>query len=137
MFDLTKYIVRLVQTYEENAMAEGKWVRMLNEGNKNVRYKERSGRPPLAPKKHRSKTSDKKVRSKRRLTIFDWSINFQNSSQSLLREIVTENVCTTKNCIFPLKGQQTLKTRFVTSRRILQNEYVAINTHALIHLVNK
>ncbi|GBO33215.1 hypothetical protein AVEN_30887-1 [Araneus ventricosus] len=71
-------------------MSEGmvrKWVRMFNEGRENVHDEERSGSPSLITEEL-VLCIDEKVRSNRRFTISDLSMNFQNISRSLLHEIV-------------------------------------------------
>lgn len=87
------------ETYGENAMSEGvvrKWVRMFNEGRENVHDEERSGRPSLITEELRC--IDEKVRSNKRYTISDLSMNFPNISRSLLHEIVTEHLHYKKLC---------------------------------------
>ncbi|GBL71410.1 hypothetical protein AVEN_143506-1 [Araneus ventricosus] len=81
-------------------MSEGmvrKWVRMLNEGRKNVHDEERSGRPTLTTEELVGHL-DEKVLSNRRFTITDLSMNFQNISRSLLHEIATEHLHYKKLC---------------------------------------
>ncbi|GBO46363.1 hypothetical protein AVEN_177273-1 [Araneus ventricosus] len=81
-------------------MSEGmvrKWVRMFNEGRENVHDEERSGSPSLITEEL-VLCIDEKVRSNRRFTISDLSMNFQNISLSLIHEIVTEHLHYKKLC---------------------------------------
>ncbi|GBN74643.1 hypothetical protein AVEN_168165-1 [Araneus ventricosus] len=70
---------QISETYRENVTSEGmvgKWVRMFNEGSENVSEEVRSGRPSVITAELVS-CIDEKVRSNRRFTMSDLSMNFQ------------------------------------------------------------
>ncbi|GBM29926.1 hypothetical protein AVEN_111233-1 [Araneus ventricosus] len=70
---------QISETYRENVTSEGmvrKWVKMFNEGRGNVPEEVRSGRPSVITEELVS-CIDEKVRSNRRFTISDLSMNFQ------------------------------------------------------------
>ena len=81
----------ICQVYGDNAMSDGmvrKWVRMFNEGRKNVHDEARSGRPSLLDDYLVRKVNGR-VRDDRRFTISDLSLHFPQISMTLLYDIVS------------------------------------------------
>ena len=82
---------QICQVYGDNAMSDGmvrKWVRMFNEGRKNVHDEARSGRPSLLDDYLVRKVNER-VRDDRRFTISDLSLHFPHISRTLLYDIVS------------------------------------------------
>jgi len=80
----------ICQAYGDNAMSDGmvrKWVRMFNEGRKNVHNETRSGRPSLVNDDLVRKVNEG-VCDDRRFTISDLSLHFPQISRTLLYDIV-------------------------------------------------
>ena len=76
---------QICQVYGDNAMSDGmvrKWVRMFNEGRKNVHDEARSGRPSLVNDDLVRKVNER-VRDDRRFTISDLSLHFPQISRTL------------------------------------------------------
>jgi len=79
--------------YGDNAMSVGmvrKWVRMFNEGRKNVHDEARSGRRSLVNADLVRKVNER-VRDDRRFTISDLSLHFPQISRTLLYDIVSSH----------------------------------------------
>ena len=82
---------QICQVYGDNAMSDGmsrKWVRISNEGRKNLQNGARSGRPSLVNDDLERKFN-KRVRADRRFTISDLSLHFPQISRTLLYDIVS------------------------------------------------
>jgi len=81
---------QICQVYGDNAMSDGmvrKWVRMFNEGRKNVHDEARSGRPSLANDDLVSWM--KEYVTIRRFTISDLSLHFPQISRTLLHDTIS------------------------------------------------
>jgi len=77
--------------YCDNAISDGmvrKWVRMFNEGRKNVHVEARSECPSLVNDNLVCKVNER-VRDERRFTISDLSLHFPQISRTLLYDIVS------------------------------------------------
>jgi len=82
---------QICQVYGDNGMSDGmvrKWVRMFNEGWKNVHDEARIGRPSLVNDDLVRKVNER-LRDDRRLTISDLSLHFLQISRTLLCDIVS------------------------------------------------
>jgi len=82
---------QICQVYGDNAMSDGmvrKWVRMFNEGRKNVHDEARSGRPSLLDDYLVRKVNGR-VRDDRRFTISDLSLHFPHFSRTPLYDTVS------------------------------------------------
>ena len=91
---------QICQVYGDNAMIDGmvrKWVRMFNEGRKNVHDEARSGRPSLVKVGLLRKVKER-VRDDRRFTISDLSLHFPQISKTLLCDIVNSRLGYRKVC---------------------------------------
>jgi len=81
----------ICQVYGDNAMSVGmvrKWVRMFNEGRKNVRDEAQSGRLSLMNDDLVRKVNER-VCDDRRFTICDLSLHFSQISSTLLYDTVS------------------------------------------------
>ena len=84
----------ICQMYGDNAMSYGmfrKWVRMFNEGRKNVNDEARSGHPSLVNADLMRKVNER-VHDDRRFTISDLSLHFPQISRTLLYDIVSSHL---------------------------------------------
>ena len=82
---------QICHVYGHNAMSDDmvrKWVRMFNEGRKNVHDEARSGRPSLV-NDDLVRMVNERVRDDRRFTISDLSLHFPKISRTLLYNIVS------------------------------------------------
>jgi len=82
---------QICQVYGDNATSDGmvrKWVRMFNEGRKNVHDEARSGRPSLVNDDLVRKVNER-VHYDRRFTIYDLSLHFPQISRTLLYDTVS------------------------------------------------
>jgi len=82
---------QICQVYGDNEMSDGmvrKWVRMFNEGQKNMHNEARSGRPSLENNDLVHKVN-KSVCDDRSFTISDLSLHFPQISRTLLYDIVS------------------------------------------------
>ena len=86
--------------YGEISISDGmvrKWVRMFKEGQENVHYEARSGRPSLVNNDLVRKVNDR-VRDDRRFTISYLSLHFPHISTTLLYGIVSSHLGYRKVC---------------------------------------
>jgi len=82
---------QIIQVYGDNGMSDSmvrKWVRMFNEGRKNVHDETRSGSPSLVNDDLVCKVNER-VRDDRRFTISDLSLHFPQILRTLLYDIVS------------------------------------------------
>jgi len=82
---------QICQVYSDNAISDGmvrKWVRVFNEGRKNVHDEARSVRPSLVNDDLVRKVNER-VRDDRHFTISDLSLHFPQISRTLLYDIIS------------------------------------------------
>ena len=93
-------IHQLCDVYGKHAMSSSmvwRWVRLFNEGRKNVHDDPRSGRPSVV-NEDLVHVREQKIRENRRFTIMSLSLHFPQISQSLLHEIVSDKLKFRKLC---------------------------------------
>lgn len=85
---------QICDVYGEEAMSDSmvrRWVRLFNEGRKNVHDDERSGRPSLV-NDDMVRAVEEKIKENRRFTMTELSLDFPIISRSLLHEIVSNEL---------------------------------------------